>query len=145
MQDVQALELGQQWIFNNGLGPATSAYSNSVFGITNQNNAYPTITAGVAQKISVNQGEGAFVPTIAATVPFNETAYFQPLDEIEIFVASSLPAGQLILSAMLSPVNAAENRSSQIIGKSSTVNLSTATVIHFDSLNNVFLNGPLPS
>ncbi len=146
MRTFLELDLGQQCTFKeDGFGPATSAYSTSVFGIANQNNAYPTITAGVAQKLSVNDGGEAFVATIAATAPFNETAYFQPLDEIEIFVASSLPVGQLILSAMLNPANAAKNRFSQLVGKSSTVNLSTTPVIHFDSLNNVFVNGPLAS
>jgi len=124
----------------------------NTYGVSNQRTDKENLTIGLAQEV-INEVDGDgkkhIFPINVAVVPFNETIYFKPLEEVQVFVASGMNNSEVIQSFYLQPSRSPVGVGSEyqnIVGKYLAVDFSKdpSQTIYYDNVNNIFALGPLP-
>ena len=119
----------------------------SQYGFDNQDDQTRTLTVGLAQKIISPNGDEKFRPTNVAAVHFNDIIYFEPLEEIKVFLAAKMKDGLILPLNILIPKTHRSSLSMPleiVIGRYLEVTLTDEeTFIHYDNNNNIFALGPL--
>lgn len=160
LQLTQAMAPGGQTRFDGtGFGPVQPAYAPTVFGLKNGHRG-PLLSAGLAQQLTI-ASETVWQPVSIAPFPYNEIGYFEPTDEVLVFPARGIIAGQMLPTGLLHtsgdpagsgvrsrqrlddrPPVSAEGYPS-LVGGYLRVSLTADTTIHFDNAGNCFRPGPL--
>jgi hypothetical protein len=144
MQITGDLEPGQQCTFDgSGFSNYEPAWSEEVFGLIN-NTVSTLVSAGLAQKMNISN-LSAFSAININALPANEISFFQPKDDIRVFIAKGVESGMVLPASLLRPAQALKTMVASVssIGVYLTVSLLNAVVIHFDNVKNCFAPGPL--
>jgi hypothetical protein len=148
MQLTQDSTPGQLYTFNgSGFTYEGRAYDPSLFGLRNTA-ANVALCAGLAQQMTVSNVQ-IFEAIHIAGSPLNTTGYFQPTDDVLVFLVKGVESGDVLPASILWRENGMGGLRKMagfpvLIGAYLRVKMTDHVTIHLDDLQNCFLPGPLP-